>query len=167
MEIQAQVQTVSRPLELPEGRFLLVATMEEDFASIRAFYACGSCGGAGCGACGDRGVTQEVKPEQGTNLMREVRRFGLQFDLVRAVCKGIRADVDIEVFPANVRRSIAERVARFVAGEFDILDDGGVCAALASQLFEGEPEVVRASAEVEAEKVAEAEKEQEPSNDAT
>jgi len=160
METQIQTQTVSRPLELPEGRFVMVASVQEESVSIRTFYACGSCGGVGCGACGGRGVTQEVQPDQSASLAQEVHRFKLQFDLARAVCKGVRADVDIEVFPANVRRSIAERVARFVVGEFGIFDDRGMCTVLASLFFGSEPETVRSNAEVEASRIEQASKEE-------
>lgn len=139
-----------RTFELPNGRFLAAALAEGETLSVRTFYACGSCGGSGCGACNERGFTQEVQPDRIVELQREVSRYRLQLDLVKAICKGIRVDVDLALFSASVRRSVAERAARFTLGELGMSDDRRLCAGMASWLFAGEPEITRSSAEVKA-----------------
>jgi len=122
-----------------DGRYLIGIIERDGECKIGVFRPCGACGGKGCEACSQQGYTKHLPAsERSPELSLYVEGYLNWTRIANSVAKAVRNDVDLSVFPADVRRALAARLARFVLEGLQIVQGDALCDFYAERAFRDE-----------------------------
>ena len=139
-------------VQVEAGRFLvgIMVSLDDGGHVVAVYRPCGACGGKGCQSCVDQGYVGEiVLPDVWDRELRaKVADYQNRVWLLDAVMGGLKADLDLAVFPRSVRRGFATRLGRYVLACYWSETSDDLLDYLAGYFFADEPEDARSPDEV-------------------